>query len=506
MSRIENTICDIFFYFPMIGCMKHNGFIGFLELPMIKKISQLSPLLWLIGIVEYFERFGFYTVQGIMVLYLLKVHHFSSTHAFHIMGAFSALVYGFVGLGGWCGDRLLGQKKTLLLGLIVMFCGYVGLAALGKAYFFAALAGVCLGNALFKANPGALLGQLFHDDKVKLHSAFTWFYMSVNLGALLALIVGPFLSTHKGYHYAFGASAIGIAIAIAVVLSSWNKIEVKTPEPVKIWVYLVIFIVVLMLWGLIQFLLSSYHWVILGLKIIIGVVLAIYLMATFQQERRVRRRLFAVLILMIEAVLFFTLYHQMPTSINLYAILHVYPTLFGIHFDPQSFQALNPLWIIIWSPFLTKMYQKNALGKTQWSIFHKFAMGMFCCGLSYLVLYVSHYFADEKMHISAYWLVGSYIFQSVAELLVSALGLAMVAELVPQAWMGAVMGMWFLTSSVSGFTGAKLASMMVAPKVSVGTVASLNSFAQVFGEIALVTFGISFLMFISVRGLQKLTE
>lgn len=473
---------------------------------MIKQLSQLSPLLWLIGVVEYFERFGFYTLQGIMVLYLLKIHHFSSTHAFHIMGAFSALVYGFVGLGGWCGDRLLGQKKTLLLGLIVMFLGYFGLACLGDEYFFSSLAGVCLGNALFKANPGALLGQLFHDNKAKLHSAFTWFYMSVNLGALLALMVGPYLSTHQGYHYAFGASALGILVAIAAVLVFWRKIQVKTPPSVKVWVYPLLLMAILGFWLLIQFLLSSYHWVILGLKVIIAGVLSIYLIASFRQKGRVRRRLFAVLILMLEAVVFFTLYHQMPTSINLYAVMHVYPNIIGIHFDPQSFQALNPLGIILWSPFLTRIYQRNSLGKTPWNIFQKFSMGMFCCGMSYLVLYLSHFFVDEHMHISAYWLVGSYIFQSLAELLVSALGLAMVAELVPETWMGAVMGMWFLTSSVSGFTGAKLASMMVAPKVSAGTLSSLQGFSVVFGEIALVTFVISFFMFLSVRSLQKMTE
>lgn len=472
----------------------------------MKRFTQLSPLLLLIGIVEYFERFGFYTLQGIMVLYLLKIHHFSSTHAFHIMGAFAALVYGFVGLGGWCGDRLLGQKKTLLLGLIVMFLGYAGLACLGDDYFFSSLAGVCLGNALFKANPGALLGQLFHQDKAKLHSAFTWFYMSVNLGALLALMVGPFLSTHQGYQYAFGASALGIAVAIIVVLGSWKKIVVKSPEPVKFWVYPLLFAVLVGIWSLIQFLLSSYDWVILGLKVIIAIVLTIYMVASFRQQGRARRRLFAVLILMVEAVVFFTLYHQMPTSINLYAVLHVYPSLLGVHFDPQSFQALNPLWIIIWSPFLTKIYQKNVLTSNPWNIFQKFAMGMFCCGLSYLVLYISHFFVDEHVRISAYWLVGSYIFQSLAELLVSALGLAMVAELVPESWMGAVMGMWFLTSSVSGFTGAKLASMMVAPHVTIGTLSSLAGFSQVFGEIAIVTFSISLLMFLSVRGLQKMTE
>ena len=85
------------------------------------------PILFFIGFIEFFERFGFYTLQGILVVYLLKEKHFTSTDAFHIYGAFSALLYGFVGLGGWCGERILGASTTLLLGLLVMLLGYVGL-------------------------------------------------------------------------------------------------------------------------------------------------------------------------------------------------------------------------------------------------------------------------------------------------------------------------------------------------------------------------------------------
>jgi len=106
-----------------------------------------SSVLFSIGFIEFFERFGFYSLQGILVLFLLKEKHFSSTDAFHIFGAFMALLYCFVGLGGWCGERILGPKKTLVLGLIVIFMGYTALAIWPASGFFPALSAVCIGNA-----------------------------------------------------------------------------------------------------------------------------------------------------------------------------------------------------------------------------------------------------------------------------------------------------------------------------------------------------------------------
>jgi POT family proton-dependent oligopeptide transporter len=190
----------------------------------------------------------------------------------------------------------------------------------------------------------------------------------------------------------------------------------------------------------------------------------------------------------------------MPTSRNMYAILHVHPELLGLHFDPQSYQALNPFWIIVWSPILARMYQKNT-----WSIYAKFATGMLFCGVSYLILYVSHFFVDGASQISGWWMVLSSIFQSLAELLVSALGLAMVAELVPQSKMGTVMGMWFLTSAVSGITGAYVASLSAVPKTaSLDT--SLTAFADLFLGIGVATIVFSALMFALVRFLEQVTR
>jgi len=458
-------------------------------------------LLPIIGFIEFFERFGFYTMQGILVLFLIKTKHYSATEAYHIYGVFFALVYAFVGFGGWCGDKFLGARNTILLGLGMMDLGYWGLSLGSDDFFFPALSAVCIGNALFKANPANLLGRSYADDPQKLHAAFTLFYMSVNIGALLALIVGPFLSSRFNYHYAFGASALGLMLAMMFVLIHSNRLESHQTSAVKSWQWLVIMSITLGLWFLIAHLMMYYNLVQTALKVLISLVLLIYCFFMHQETPQAQKRLWAVLILMLEAVVFFTLYNQMPTSINLYAILHVKAEVFGQSFDPQSFQALNPLCIILWSPLLAKVYRQQ-----NWSIFSKFAMGMISCGLSYLTLYLSHFFADAQLQISGLWLVFSYIFQSLGELLVSALGLAMVAELVPASWMGVVMGMWFLTSAVSGFTGAKLASYVSIPKDIEASSLSLLQFSQLFGGIAMVVFAIGLLMWLTLPWMEKLGQ
>lgn len=478
---------------------------------IMSKSAKSFWLLPLIGFIEFFERFGFYTLQGILVLYLLKVHHYSSEEAYHIFGAFSALVYGFVGLGGWCGDKIFGPKKTLLIGLVVMLLGYIGMSLFAQKTLFPSLAAICIGNALFKANPGALLGHMYQHEPSRLHSAFTIFYMTVNMGALLALIVGPFLSSTYGYQYVFATSALGMVVAILTVIFKQKILDEAVKDKVFIgfkWDNVLLGLLTLvLLWGLASYLLSAYEWVIFGLKIIIVLVLALYLKICLQEKGATRHRMYAVLILMFEAVIFFTLYQQMPTSINMYAVMHVHPKVLGWTFDAQSFQALNPFWIIIWSPFLAKFYQKNALSKQPWSIFRKFSYGMLCSGISYGILYLSQFYADGQFYISGLWLVVSYIFQSLAELLVSALGLAMVAELVPNYRIGGVMGMWFLTSAVSGFTGAKLASLTTLPDGKLtATLESLQAFGHVFGGIALVILLIAAIMLWSNRFLEKWVE
>jgi POT family proton-dependent oligopeptide transporter len=209
-----------------------------------------------------------------------------------------------------------------------------------------------------------------------------------------------------------------------------------------------------------------------------------------------RLRMLVAFVLMLEAVIFFTLYQQMPTSLNLFAVNNVIPDFLGFTIDAQSFQALNPIWIVLMSPLLAGFYGKLNQKGVRFTIPYKFALGMTMCGLSFLMLYFSRYFYSGNGMVSSWWLIISYLFQSLGELLVSALGVAMVAELVPASIAGFVMGMWFLTSAVAGFLGATVASYTALPKAIQPGVESLFIYTEVFAWIGIVTLIIAICMWL----------
>ena len=191
-------------------------------------------------------------------------------------------------------------------------------------------------------------------------------------------------------------------------------------------------------------------------------------------------------------------------SLNVFAVNHVHPRMLTLAIDPQSFQALNSIWIILMSPVLACVYLQLNKRRVVFPTPYKFALGMTCCGVGFLLLYFCRYAHDVNGMVSSWWLVGAYLFQSLGEILVSALGVAMVAELVPPQMAGFVMGMWFLTSSVAGFTGAWVASYTALPKGILPGVDSLMIYTRVFANIGLVTLLVAVLLWFISPYLSRL--
>ncbi len=459
---------------------------------------------YMVFMLEIWERFGFYTVQGILTLYFIRFLGFDEDAAYYTFGAFSALLYGMVALGGYLGDNILGTKRTIVLGLIVLAAGYLSLAWVDKQHVFFALGLICVGNGLFKANPASLLSKCYEEGDLRLHGAFTLYYMAINLGSIVALFVGPALSSRFGYPYAYLTSFIGILLGLANYFFQRKHVAgVNTradKQVIHLWLWgLVVMGIVLVTMAagfLLQHVMLAKY---LVWSIAVGVV-GTYLFFMSREESFSRMRMLLALILMLEAVVFFTLYQQMPTSLNLFAVNNVRNMLFGITINPQSFQALNPIWIVLMSPLLALIYAKLNERGFFVRVPYKFALGMTCCGLSFSLLYFSRYCHDANGMVSSLWLVTSYLFQSLGELLVSALGVAMVAELVPPKMSGFVMGMWYLTSSVAGFIGASVASLTALPSDIQPGVESLMVYTHVFLCIGLITLSLAlFLWFISPR-------
>lgn len=461
----------------------------------------------MIFMLEIWERYGYYTLQGILTLFFIRYLGFNDTEAYFTFGAFSALIYGMMALGGYLGDKVLGTKRTIVLGLITLALGYLSLALVDKQHVFLALGLICVGNGLFKANPSNLLAKCYEKNDPRLDGAFTLYYMAINLGSTFALFIGPALVSHYGYSYAYFSSFIGLLLGLVNYWFQRQHIaHIHTPADNKFipfWQWTIVIGGILAITLISAYLLQHVNLAQNLVWLIIVVVVGIYFIFMRREQKSSFRRMLAALILMLEAVVFFTLYQQMPTSLNLFAVNNVNPFLLGVPIDPQSFQALNPIWIIIMSPALAILYNKLHLHGYSFSIPYKFAAGMLCCGLSFSLLFFARYMHDGQGLVSSWWLVASYFFQSTGELLVSALGVAMVAQLVPSQITGFVMGMWFLTSSVAGFIGASVASFTALPTNVTPGIESLAIYTQVFAYIGLVTLGIGVLMWLSASRLDR---
>lgn len=467
---------------------------------MLNILREQPRAFHMIFMLELWERFGFYTVQGILTLFFIRFLGYSDTDSYYVFGAFSALVYGMVVIGGYLGDRVLGTKRTIVLGLIVLAAGYFSLAITDKDHVFMALGLICVGNGLFKANPSNLLSKCYMKNDPRLHGGFTLYYMAINLGSMLALFAGPMIASRYGYSYAYMMSALGLLLGL---VNYWaqNKLiaHINTEADqrnISLFFWLMLGVVVFFLTACSAYLLQHVLFAKNLLWFVTLVVTLYYFYLMSKENKEAKIRMLVALVLMCEAVIFFTLYQQMPTSLNLFAVNNVIPLLFGISIDAQSFQALNPIWIVLMSPILAHFYlQLNKKGKL-FAIPYKFSLGMTMCALSFLILFFARYFYTGNGMVSSWWLIISYLFQSLGELLVSALGVAMVAELVPPRIAGFVMGMWFLTSSVAGFIGALVASYTALPTHIKPGVESLIIYTDVFACIGLVTLFISFIMWL----------
>ncbi|WP_272680811.1 dipeptide/tripeptide permease DtpA [Providencia sp. PROV129] len=464
---------------------------------------------YLIFSIELWERFGYYGLQGILPIYLSQVLGMSETESITLFSAFAALVYGFVAIGGWLGDKILGTKRVIVLGTLTLIAGYAFVAFSGHdvSMVYVGLATIAVGNGLFKANPSSLLSTCYEKDDPRLDGAFTMYYMSVNIGSFFSMIATPWLAKHYGWDVAFSLSVVGLIITLInfYMCKKWVSQHGSKPDfaPVVISRLVATVIGVVALITISTWLLHNLGVARTALAIISLGILVIFIKETLALKGTARRRMIVALILMLEAIVFFVLYSQMPTSLNFFALHNVEHEVFGFSIEPAQYQALNPLWIMIGSPILAAIY--NKMGDNL-PMPHKFAIGMVLCSAAFLVLPLGAKFANEAGIVSVQWLVICYGFQSIGELMISGLGLAMVAQLVPQRLMGFIMGAWFLTNSAAAFIAGYVASMAAAPEGELTSkVESLAVYSDVFLKIGLVTGAIAIIMVLTAPMLNRMT-
>jgi len=464
---------------------------------------------YLIFSVELWERFGYYGLQAIMAGYLVKTLGMSEAESVTLFASFSALVYGMTAIGGWLGDKVLGTKRVIVMGAIVLAIGYALIAWSGHnvSQVYVGMAAIAVGSGLFKANPSSLLSTCYEKGDSRLDGAFTMFYMSINIGSFLSMLATPVLAEKFGWSVAFGLSVVGMVITLInfLMFKGIVKDHGSKPDfaPMHMGKFLMTVVGVVVLTTLATWLLHNQGIARLVLAVIaLGIVL-IFAKETLALQGIARRKMILAFVLMLEAIVFFVLYMQMPTSLNFFAIHNVEHSILGMAVEPQQFQALNPLWIMVFSPLLAMLYNKMG---DRLPMPHKFALGMVLCSGAFLVLPLGVSFASAQGIVSVSWLVLSYALQSVGELMISGLGLAMVAQLVPQRLMGFIMGSWFLTTAGAAMIAGNVASLMAIPADITDPNESLHIYGDVFMNIGIVTGVIAVLMLLTASRLNRMGQ
>lgn len=405
--------------------------------------------------VELWERFSYYGMQGILAYYM----YYTATQgglgidkavAVGIVGAYGGGVYLSTILGAWISDRLLGPERVLFFSAIMIMAGHVALALLpGAAGLAAGLILVGVGSGGLKANATSLVGSLYRENDDRRDAGFSIFYMGINAGALIGPLITGALQTSIGFHFGFGAAAVGMAIGLTqYALTRKNLPEeahhVPNPLPrsrfgmvVGIAVAAVVVIVAAILMGVITA--ANLKWVIVGLVVVATIGYFVVILSSAKVHDVERSRVFSFIPLFIASAAFWSLFQQQATVLAIYSDVRLDRNLFGWEMPPSWVQSINPIFIIIFAGVFAAMWTK--LGRRQPTTPIKFAIALMVMGLAYLSFIPLSGMKSVPM-LALVWIL--FLF-TIAELMLSPVGLSLATKLAPKAFHTQMVALFFLS-------------------------------------------------------------
>lgn len=451
--------------------------------------------LYMLFFAEMWERFSFYGMRALLVLYLTRQlfvdlgESGAEEKAYGIYAAYGALVYATPFLGGIIADKLLGYKKSVLLGGVLMAIGHFVMAIETEFFLYVALAFLIAGNGFFKPNISSMVGGLYEDrNDPRRDGGFTIFYMGINLGAGVAPLVCGYLGETIGWWLGFGLAGIGMLAGLVVF--GWGKgmlgengdppsdLLKQKIGPIS-WEVATYILAVL---SCVLFALLVQHYEVMGLVLTpfaIGVILVVFITA-IRSEKVERERLFVVIILLFFTTLFWAFFEQAGSSMTVFTNLNVDRG----SISASLFQSVNPTFILILAPLFSLLWVKLGVRGKEPNTPIKFALGILQLGLGFVLLgYSASFVMDGSVQVTQatedggsqmveqvaavvplFFLIGAYFLHTTGELCLSPIGLSMVTKLSPHRITAMVMGAWFLSSAMAHHVGGIIALLTKAPE------------------------------------------
>lgn len=475
--------------------------------------------------IELWERFGYYGMQALIIYYMIQRLGFPDTQANLIWGAFTALLYATPAVGGWVGDMVLGARRTMMLGAVILTLGYLmmSIPTTDVRFFFVSMGVIIAGNGLFKSNAGNLVRKIYEGDDAALDSAFTLYYMAINIGSTGSMLLTPwinsYVNTHygndMGWHAAFAACTVGLLVGMGLYLVMHRALDQigtlpdqRPLSPARLAGVLLGAVAVVAL----SVVVMQYQSIARLFVYLAGIiVLAIFGYLIARSRANMRAGLIITLILTAQVIGFYVFYQQMWTSMSLFTLRNVdwHFTLGSLSLGtwaPAQFQALNPVWIMLMSPVLAWFYTYRARHQNDFSIAAKFVAGFAVIAAGFLFCGAAAHFSDASGKVSPWVMVVSYGCCSLGELLVNGLGLAMISRYAPAQMGGFMMGAYYVAAGIAQYLGSLVANLASIPAQITDPLETLPIYTSLFQKLGMGSLGCTLLALLMLPLIHRLEK
>ena len=448
---------------------------------------------------EMWERMSFYGMRGILVLFMTASItdgglDFDNARASAIYGIYAASVYLACLPGGWLGDNIFGQQKSILIGGIIIMFGHFSLAITDLTFFYIGLILIVIGTGLLKPNISATVGELYRNQNDLKESGFTLFYMAINIGSVLGFFICGFLGEQIGWHYGFGAAGIGMALGLIQFYFTRSRLKdaglkiqnnISEGDKKNILYYLIIFSIILASFAIISLLgyinidpiaLANAMTIII---VAITFMYFVYIYSFGNLDINEKKRISLIIVLFVGAAFFWSGFDQAGSSFNIFAKDYTNRIILGWEYPASWLQILNPVLVVILSPFMAYLW--IFLGKKMLnpSLPFKFGLGLIFMAIGFIIIAIGAGIALSEGLASAKWLLLTYLFHTIGELALSPVGLSAISSLSPKRYVGQMMGIWFLASSL----GAIIAGLISGR----ATIEGIETMPALFNQIAVIS-------------------
>jgi POT family proton-dependent oligopeptide transporter len=450
--------------------------------------------LWYLFLVEMWERFCFYGMRGILTIFMVDQLGLTDKESNLKYGAIQAFVYAFTFIGGIFADKILGFKKSLFFGGLLMILGNFVIAASPQESFYIGITLTIIGTGFFKPNISSMVGDLYKEGDSRRDAGFSLFYSGINLGALMGGIICVYLGKFHGWNLAFGSAGLVMVIGLITFLATKKHLGPIGNSPLlnllpskrtlrEVCVYIGALVCIPLIFIMIKNTDYTDYFM-----YTIGPVALLYFIYEMMKSKsgNERSKLVAALVFILFSIIFWAFFEQSGGSLSLFAKDNLHSNLLFFNVDPNIVNnSANSLFVIAFAPVVGILWLGLAKRKIEPNTVIKFGLGFLFLAGAFFVFYSTRFFQDGNGKTSLNIFTVAYLIITIGELCLSPIGLSIITKLSPKRMAGMMMGMWFLASAYGQYVAGLLGAGMSSPSDTATLMDKLTAYTDGYKQLAI---------------------